>query len=495
MNSHARARHQARVEKLRRWRLDPVTFVREEFKVNPDRWQRKALRRFAKDQRIALKACKGPGKTTVLAWIVWNFLATRPDSNVACTSISGDNLSDGLWKELAKWQHRSAYLQAAFEWQKTRIVSRLPGHAATWWASARTWSKSADPQSQSDTLAGLHADYMLFVIDEAGGVPQSIMATAEAALASGIETKMAIAGNPTHTDGPLWNACSTFRHLWTVFEISSAPEDPDRTPRVSKEWAQQQIDMFGKDNPWVLVNVYGKFPPASINALLGPDEVREAMRRTLHPSKFNFQQKRLGIDVARFGDDRTVIFPRQGLVAFKPVIMRNERTTAIAARVMVAKERWGSEVELIDDTGHWGHGVIDNLLGVGHSPIGIQFHAPAIDKRYKNRRVEGWLRMTEWVRRGGVLPNIPELVGELTTPTYTFAGGQFMLEDKDMVKERLGRSPDLADALALTFMLPEAPSQQDVPAWLARLSNGGLKTEWDPFAFTGNATERDEVFV
>jgi hypothetical protein len=151
---------------------------------------------------------------------------------------------------------------------------------------------------------------------------------------------------------------------------------------------------------------------------------------------------------------------------------------------MVAKERWKSEVEIIDDTGHWGHGVIDNLIAVGHSPVGVQFHGPAIDKRYKNRRVEGWLRMTEWVRRGGVLPNIPELVAELTVPTYTFAGGVFVLEDKDMIKERLGRSPDLADALALTFMLPEAPSMDDVPAWLAK-TQGKLASEWDPFAFTG----------
>jgi hypothetical protein len=489
MSVASRAARRATLKtQLIRWRRQPVSFVRECFGINPDRWQRKALRAFATDQRVAMKACKGPGKTAVLAMMIWNFLATRPDCNVAATSITGDNLSDGLWKELAKWQHKSPYLMSAFEWQKTRIVSRLPGHASTWWASARSWSKSADAQSQSDTLAGLHADYMLFVIDEAGGVPMPILATAEAALASGLESKLAIAGNPTHTDGPLWMASTQFRHLWTLFEISAAPDDPDRTPRVSTEWAQQQIDMFGKENPWVLVNVYGKFPPSSINALLGPNEVREAMMRSLHKSQYAHMQKRLGIDVARFGDDRTVIFPRQGLVAFKPIIMRGERTTAIAARVMVAKERWKSDVELIDDTGHWGHGVIDNLLGVGHAPIGVQFHAPAIDKRYRNRRVEGWLRMAEWVRRGGVLPNIPELVGELTTPTYTFANGVFMLEDKDQVKERLGRSPDLADALALTFMLPEAPSMQDVPVWLAKQQHKVL-SEWDPFDFTGEYAE------
>jgi hypothetical protein len=469
---------------LIRWREQPALFVRECFGINPDRWQRKALRAFATDQRLAMKACKGPGKTTCLAWMILNFMATRPDCNVACTSITGDNLSDGLWKELAKWMHKSPYLQEAFEWQKTRIVSRVPGHAATWWCSARTWPKDADSSQQADALAGLHADYMLFVIDEAGGVPLPVLATAEAALAGGIETKICIAGNPTHTEGPLWMASTQFAHLWTLFEVTADPDDPDRTPRVSKEWAQQQIDMFGRDNPWVLVNVFGKFPPASINALLGPDEVRESQRRTMDKSEYQHWQKRIGIDVARFGDDRTVLAPRQGLVAFPFVEMRGERTTQIAARVMLAKDRWGSELEIIDDTGHWGHGVIDNLLAAGHTPVGVQFHAKAIDKRYKNRRVEGWLRMAEWVRRGGILPQHPDLMGELTTPTYTFVNGVFHLEEKDQVKERLGRSPDLADALALTFMLPEAPSSQDLPLWLVK-KKGTVAHEWDPYEFTG----------
>jgi hypothetical protein len=310
------------------------------------------------------------------------------------------------------------------------------------------------------------------------------MVTAEAALATGKRCLILQGGNPTHTDGPLWMACTQFAHLWSIVEVTGDPDDPDRSPRIPIAWARQQIEMFGRDNPWVLVNVFGMFPPASINAILGPDEVRTAMTTHLRIDQYNWAQKRLGIDVARFGDDRTVIFPRQGLAAFEPVILRGERTTTIAARVMLAKRRWDSEVELIDDTGHWGHGVIDNLLASGHDPIGVQFHGPALDKRYKNRRAEGWLEMAEWIRRGGALPNIPEMIGELTTPTYTFVGGQFMLEDKDQVKERLGRSPDLADALALTFMIPELPESR-----LAR-SRAGSVTEQRP-GWGGASLEHD----
>ena len=158
--------HDAAVRTLVRWKTDPVAFVREAFQVQPDEWQADVLTAFATEQRVGMIAAKGCGKTTVEAWCLLNFLCTRPHANIAATSISGDNLRDGLWKETALWLQRSAFLSKSFVWQKERIVSTT--HPATWWASARTWSKSANPQQQSETLAGLHSDFMMFVMDEAG---------------------------------------------------------------------------------------------------------------------------------------------------------------------------------------------------------------------------------------------------------------------------------------------------------------------------------------
>lgn len=781
-------------ERITLWRKDPLRFVLDVFGVEPDDWQVDVLNSFRRNNRICLKAAKGCGKTTLLSWLAWNFLLTRPDAKIAATSITGDNLSDGLWAEMSKWQSRSGLLTNQFIWTKTRIFPKIGSD--NWFMSARSWSKTGDPSQQANALAGLHADYIMFILDESGGIPDAVMAAAEAALSTGIESKIIQAGNPTHLDGPLYRACSVERHLWHVVEVTGDPDDPKRAPRISVQWAKEQIEKYGKDNPWVLVNVYGRFPPASINSLLGPDEVIAAMKRNPKETDYQFAQKRLGIDVARFGDDRchddqteiltdegwklfenlhgnekvlslngdvsnwekidaihqhafdgemnlfesrtanfcvtdnhqmlvrshdrsakyklkryadlprffmvrawngwggisetdiafttekkmphggisvhshrfeaidwayflgwfvsegnvytekrrsgrqriiltqkpgpnrttiekhltkmgikwrrcsngmqlefsskaigewlirecgqgahlkrvpksikdgseliiksflnsfclgdgtqrldgngrtyvtssrqladdiqemlakigragkmaiknksgtefeicgrksirnhdtyviyersdcgrgklnrdkfldkkkvkrvkytgfvwcvstkyqtiyvrrkgvpmwsgnSVIFPRQGLISYAPVEMRGARTTDIAARVMQAKSKWGSEVELIDDTGHWGHGVIDNLIAAGFAPIGVQFHGPAIDSRYKNRRAEMWLKMAEWVRQRGALPNIPELVGELSTPTYTFVNGKFQLEDKDQVKQRLGRSPD-----------------------------------------------------
>jgi len=443
---------------LARWRTDMVAFVRECFHVEPDAWQVEALQKFPTSPRLAFKACKGPGKTAVLAWIIWCFLATRPYPKVGATSITEDNLNDNLWPELAKWQAQSHFLRDYFTWTRTRIVYN--DAPENWFASARTWPKTADVQRQAQTLAGLHADHILFVLDESGGIPQAVMTTAEAILANdGVEAHVVQAGNPEKREGPLYRACVTDRHLWTVVDITGDPDDPKRSPRISVAYAKEQIETYGRDNPWVMVNVLGQFPPTSLNALLGDEDVTAAMRRTLAADAYSWAQARIGVDVARFGDDRTVLFPRQGLRAMLPKVMRHVRDSAvstdIATAVLDMKAQMKADVVVMDATGGWAAGARDVLMATQAPPVSVQFNAPSGNQQYRNKRAEMWFSMAEWVKSGGWLPNVPELLGELTTPTYSFVSGKMLLEPKEQVKERLGRSPDLADALALTFAVPE----------------------------------------
>ena len=476
MTRESNAVYEARA-RLQRWRADPVAMVREAFAAEPDPAQVEILRAFPAKQRIAAKASKGPGKTAALAWCAWNFLATRPHPNIAATSITGDNLSDGLWKEMAKWRARSAFFTEAFEWTRTRIFAK--DHPETWFMSARTWPRSADPQSQADTLAGLHADYLLFIMDESGGIPDSVMAAAEAGLSTGLETKLLQAGNPTMLSGPLYRASTSERHLWHLVEITGDPDDPNRSPRVDAQWAREQIEKYGRDNPWVMVNVLGKFPPASINVLLGPDDVSEAMRRAPREDAFVWSAKVLGVDVARFGDDRTVIFPRQGVCAFNPVVMRNARSHEIAARVAQAMDKWEADAVFVDDSGGFGAGVIDQLLQGGYNVIPVSFSGKATDPRYLNKRAEMHFEAAEWVKRGGALPNLPEIAREATAATYTFHGGKFQIEDKEQIKVRVGASPDLWDAFCLTFAMPIAPPQRHgVPGIAAR---GNYRSDYEPY--------------
>lgn len=475
---------QAAADRIRLWREKPQAMVRDLFGITPDAWQDDVLAMFPHRPRIAMKACKGPGKTAVLSWLAWNFLLTRPHPKIAATSISGDNLSDGLWTEMAMWQGRSPLLKAAFTWTKTRIMS--VEHPETWWMSARTWAQGADQNKQADTLAGLHADYLLFLLDEAGGIPDGVMAAAEAGLANAIggtghqEAHIVMAGNPTHLEGPLYRACTSERSLWEVIEITSDPDDPKRTPRVSIEWARQQIQKYGRDNPWVLVNVFGRFPPSSLNALIGPDQVKDAMGRHHKIDQYGKAAKVLGVDVAREGDDKSIIFPRQGIVAFQPDVLRNADSLQGAGAVARRWREFDADACFVDNTGGFGAGWIDQLRVLNRDPVGIHFAGKASSPQYANKRAEMLFLACQWVKEGGALPDIPELLEEMVSTTYFFKGDAMQVEDKDQIKAKIGRSTDYFDALGLTFAHPVHPALRDADG--QRSTHSAKAQRHDPFS-------------
>lgn len=474
------------IEAIRRWREKPSTFVRECFGVEPDPWQIEFLD--CPDAQIALTACKGPGKTAALAWKGWNRLVTRVDCRGLALSITEDNLRDNLWTELAKWQQKSPLLIDQFQWTASKIFYKA--RPELWWLSARSWPRSGNPQQQADSLAGLHGDSIFILMDEAGGIPRSLLATAEAIRANGTDALLALAGNPTNQDSALGFAVLNQRQYWKVIEITADPEDPMRTSRVSKEWAKQQIDAWGADNPWVLVNVFGRFPPSGLNTLLTPDDVRDAQKRYAGYRDGQYAEFQLvfGVDVAAFGDDESVIFPRRGKVALKPLRMRNLSTMVGASHVSrMAMEQKADSIQ-IDATGGWGSGWLDGLKSLGHTDaLGVQFGGKAHeDRRYANKRAEIIWNTAEWVKDGGMLYPVPEMVIGLSTMQYTYTrDGRIQMEDKAQIKARLGRSPDLEDALACTFAYPVYSPRKNVfglPESLSTLIENSMHThEYDPY--------------
>ncbi len=453
----------AAVAQLERWYDDPCSFVKHELGAEPDPSQVELLTSFAdiSQQRIAMQASKGPGKTTGLVWCNLLFIATRPHPKMAACSISWDNLMDNFWTELAKWHGRSAYLKAKYKWTESSYFSI--DHPETWWLSARSWARTADSQQQAVSLAGLHADHTLVTLDESGSMFQSVMDAADGTLATvGGEHRILQAGNPTSLTGPLYKASTRDRHLWKVIEVTGDPDNPKRSPRVSLAWANQQIESYGRDHDWVKVNVLGQFPSGSFNVLLTPDQVSTAMKRVLHETMYTHEAKILGVDPGRFGGARTVLFPRQGLAAHEPVILRPDRsqknwTGAVVTRIAQAFEKWHCDVCFIDDTGGWGSGILDGVRALGFNAIGVTFGSNALDRKYKNRRCEMHFLAAKWVQDGGALPFSPELQREATATEYWFTGKQFQLEEKDQVSEKIGESPDLWDSFVLTFAQPVTP--------------------------------------
>lgn len=462
------------------WREHPASMVRELFGVEPDAWQEEALEAFPHSPKIAMKACKGPGKTFLLGCIAWNFLLTRPHPMCAATSIDGPNLKSGFWTEMARLRNKSPLLQHLFEWTKTEIYAKQ--HHSTWKMEARTWSKDANAEEVGKTLAGIHSDYVLFILDEVGGYPDAIMPTAEAIFAGNPkEAHIVMAGNPIRRSGPLFRACGRSRKGWTVIEITGDPDNPKRSPRIGIEHARAQILEYGRENPWVKVNIFGEFPDSDINALIGDSEVRASMARYYRTHEIGNASKILGVDVARYGDDASVIFKRQGLQCFPLLRLRNVDSTQGGGQVARVWDEWGADGCFIDMTGGWGSGWFDHLVRLGKAPIGVQYAGDAHNKdRYFNKRAEMYFDAVEWIKRGGALPcpdgvspESTELFQALTQTTYTFRGDRFLLEDKEQIKDRIGFSPDETDSFVQTFAEPITPK--------ARVITPNRPPEYDAF--------------
>lgn len=459
---------------IKRWREHPEQMVRDLWKATPDAWQEEGLRAFPTTPRMALKACTGPGKSTLLAWIGWNFMLTRPNPAVGVTSISGDNLKANLWTELARWYEKSDLLKQMFEMTKTVISARAAPN--TWKLEARTWRKDADPASMGNALRGIHAEYVMWLLDETGDYPDGLLPVCEAIFSGNPkEAHIVQAGNPIKRSGPLWQASSAARHLWKLIEITADPDNPNRTPRVSIEHAREQIKLYGIDNPYVMVNILGKFPPSDFNALIGPEEVEAAMKRYYRPDVIGAAPRVMGIDVAYMGDDASVIFCRQGIQSFPMIKQRNINSTQGAGLVSRKWDDWGADAAFIDMSGGFGTGWYDQLQLLGKAPFGVQFAGEAHEKsRYYNKRAEMYFDAVDWIKRGGALPNSPEITAALTQTTYTFKGDRLLLEPKESIKAKLGYSPDEADAFVLTFAEP-------VTARARQARGPRITSEYDPF--------------
>ena len=216
--------------------------------------------------------------------------------------------------------------------------------------------------------------------------------------------------------------------------------------------------------------------------LIALADTEDAAKRTYQADHVKLFPVILGIDPARFGDDRSVVFRRQGRQAFKPVVYRGIDNMELASRIANLIEEHNPDAVFCDAGA--GSGVIDRLRQLRYDVIEIPFGGKAIKpEQYINRRTEMWWLMKQWVEEGGAIPNDSALKQELATPIYWYDNvGRRVLESKDQIKKRLqgAGSPDLADALALTFALPVAKKEME-DIYIKRRKEATQKAEYDPY--------------
>ena len=223
------------------------------------------------------------------------------------------------------------------------------------------------------------------------------------------------------------------------------------------------------------------FSAAGDDQLISLTDAEHAATRVYTTKDVEGAPRVLGVDPARFGDDRSVIMKRQGLQSFDPIVYRGIDNMELAARVAAHIEAWAPDAVFIDSGA--GAGVIDRLRQLEYDVIEVPFGGRAVNpNQFINRRSEMWWSMREWLEQGGAIPNDTSLKSEMATPIYWFdAAGRKVLESKDEIKKRLqgGGSPDLADALALTFAYPVG---KKLPTDIYTKGRQGSRAEYDPYS-------------
>jgi hypothetical protein len=382
----------------------------------------------------------GTGKTALTAWLILWAMSTRPHLAGVVTANTRPQLMDKTWRELAKWHKRA--LNAHWFGQTATHFYQVD-NPDTWFVAAVAWSKD-----RPEAFAGLHERDVLVIYDEASAIDDVIWETTEGAMTTPGAMWFAF-GNPTRNTGRFRECFGRFRHRWHGRMVDSR-QAKMANPAQIRQWRED----YGEDSDFFKVRVKGEFPSASFNQLIPLDVAEAAMTRELPPGAVAHMPRVWGLDVARYGDDRSVLAERQGRSGKIILTSAKIDLMTLAGRVAELWRRERPEALFIDDGG-LGGGVTDRLRQLGLRPIAVNFAAAAReDGAYANKRAEMWFALGEWLKTA-CLARDQRLKDDLSAPVYGYdRKDRYLLESKDDLKKRGLASPDYADALALTFAAP-----------------------------------------
>lgn len=428
---------------IEEWKADPVLFVRMVFGVEPTEQQAAILRDIAAPgARVAVKAGHGVGKTTIAAWIAIWHVFLFPNSKVGATAPSASQLRDVLMAEIQKWLTEAhPWVRKQLKWSSMRL--EVIGNEAGQFLTART----ARPESP-DALQGLHADNILFLLEEAFGIADKIFEVAKGTM-TGANSRSLLIGNPTAVTGYGYDAFHRNKQFWKRHTLSCI-----NSPLVTKEYVEECRQEYGEDSDRFKVRVLGEFPSQTINQLISRSLADEAAKRQLNPGSYQFAPVIIGVDCAWEGDDRTTVVMRQGLHSR---ILGSWQKMSDHMTLGGLINQWWDEFKAdacFIDFG-MGTGVYSFLKSIGKNPILVNFGGTSGMPEYANKRTEMWCEMEKWLKVGGQVEDKEEMIDDLVGPQlYFLPSGKKIMERKKEMKKRGIRSPDKADGLCLTFAAP-----------------------------------------
>ncbi len=463
---------------------NPVDFVEDIILAKPDTNQREILNSVARYPMTTVRSGHGIGKSAVESWLAIWFLTTRPFPKIPCTAPTQHQLWDILWAEIAKWLRSNPALSKELIWTKEKVYMR--GHPEEWFAVGRTASKP-------DALQGFHADHVLYLIDEASGVRDEIFEPVLGALSTE-GAKLLLCGNPTKITGFFYDSFHKSRELYNTIHV-----DGRDSSRVDQDFVDKITDMFGEDSDVFRVRVAGDFPRALPDSFI-PMEWAEKASEAKAPEIERAERVDIGVDVARYGDDSSVLSPvLDKKVQEQPEIYHHNDTMELTGKTVQLIKKyarlqpWASVHVKIDCDG-LGVGVYDRLselkdqivdeveawrsehyadadpddtpppfsLEIVECHFGGEGGTVSDDDpiEYQNSTGVMWGAVREALRLQSIkLWPDDKQISQISNRKYVVnSAGKIELERKEAMKKRGLSSPDMGDALALALYAPLLPT-------------------------------------
>ncbi len=469
-----RARARASVE---RWRADPALFAREVLGVDP--WedepgfdsQASILRNIPRGRDHAVRSGHKTGKSMIGGVLAWWGFCLHPGATAIITAPTGRQVEEVVWVEVVKiyesCRRRGIDLGGRVYEQPSKGVRGSQGR--------RIFGFSAE---NADAFSGPSAPWAIFIVDEAAGVANEINEAIEGARAGGA-IKVAM-GNPTSTSGHFFDAFHELSDVYATYHLNSERSPVVRgvrdIPGVARpEYIERMRRLYRphQTNPTYAVRVRGDFPAQGSHAVVGLALVDAGRARwtSTPPDREAANRLEVGLDCARFGDDANALAPRRGRWIGE---VRTEsgmdsiqvagwaKRTILGLRTHAEVSGLAKKPRVKVDVIGIGAGVYDQLRAISRGELEVvpvnsaeAAHGGEDEERYVNVRAQMHFAGAEWIADEGMLPPDAELRAELLAPTYDFDGrGKHRVEPKDAIKERLGRSPDKADAVHLAIFNP-----------------------------------------
>jgi hypothetical protein len=477
----------ARVNPYARWFNDPVGFTEDHLLGFLWSKQRDVCRSVAANRRTAVKSCHDVGKTRTAATLAAWWLSTRPasDAFLITTAPTWPQVRNLLWREI----------------RRIHAQGRLPGelNLTEWWINEQLVGFGRKPDDQNAVgIQGVHARYVLVILDEASGVAKSIWDAVDTLIANDDSRILAI-GNPDDPATEFFEVCRPGSG-WEVIRIS-AYDSPNFTNEpipvwlspllIGKTWVEERQTKWGKGSALWLSKVEGEFPESSADSLVSLSQLRDAVERAIPDG--DEPMNVLGVDVARYGNDSTVIYHRLGNHAKRVGIHRNRDLMQTCGLVVQCIRDTGAQKVMIDDIG-LGGGVTDRLrelqdegefdailvpVNVGSRPtekatgdVRDRRVMPVVDDdelpktKFLNLRAElNWSLRDRFAGGTISIDKNDDLLAQASNIRYVLtSSGKIQIEPKAKMKERGLPSPDDWDALVLAFA--ELETFDDSYSWV-----------------------------